>query len=248
MRHSRAVWPVMLIALLPLVPSCAGPSPALTLEEHPLAGKPQLVPLQFDPIDSDQASILLPHAGLRAETIAGSSTTIDGFPAVISQGDSQDLMAVLATASGNPPRQAVRLERAGEVVFRADAGLPSPVFPLQSLWSFNGHWALEFLYADEQAWRGELYIDGESMLAAHDYDEAFAFQILGGRPFYLYRRNGLTGYSYAGEETGLPYSEIPHYYCCAESSINPLQAERMIAFFARNDESWYYVELGLFED
>jgi hypothetical protein len=121
------------------------------------------------------------------------------------------------------------------------------VLPLQGLWTYDGHWALEILFADTSTWAGQIYIDGELVNRAKGFDEAFGFQLLGGRPFFFYSREGHMGFSYDNQEVDLRYEEIPHYMCCGESSLNPVHAQNMTAFFARQETTWYYVELGVFE-
>ena len=86
------------------------------------------------------------------------------------------------------------------------------------------------------------------MNALKGYDEAFGFQLLAGKPFYFYLRNGHVGYSYDGKEMELDYDEVPHYRCCGESVLNPVQARNMVAFFAVREKTWFYDELGAFDE
>jgi len=73
-----------------------------------------------------------------------------------------------------------------------------------------------------------------------------AYSLLPGRPFTFSTVTGQLGYAYDGQETLLDYDQIPHYHCCGESSLNPLQAEQMVAFFGVQDGEWFYIELGDF--
>ena len=166
---------------------------------------------------------------------------------MISQGPGPSLEAVLVVSPDNPLRQIVELLEGDEIILSVDGGLPSPVLPLQSLWSYEDHWALEILYAEEEIWQGRIYLNGELLNESQDYQEAFGFQLLGGKPFYFFQREDALGYSYDGIEMELPYDSIPHYNCCSASTINPLPAENMVAFYALTGDDWYYVELGDFQ-
>jgi hypothetical protein len=251
MRRSISFVPVVLailgVGLGGCAPSSAEHERQLQLEEHPLAGAPELEPLTFRPLQGTQDEVLAAHADERAARISYEVVTVEGSPTLSSLGESRDLVAVLATSAEGRPEQTVTVLRDDVTIFEAPAGMPSPVLPLQGLWTFDGRWALEILFADETTWAGEVFIDGELVNAANGYDEAFGLQLLGGELFYFYRRGGHVGYSYDGNETDLAYDDIPHYRCCGESPLNPLQAEDMVAFFAVHEQTWFYVELGLFE-
>jgi hypothetical protein len=217
------------------------------LEEHPLAGVPELEPLTFQPLQGTQEEVLAVHADDRAASFSNEVITVEGNPAISSLGDNGDLLAVLATSPDGGPEQTVRVLRDGMTIFETPAGLPSPVLPLQGLWTFDGQWGLEILFADQSTWAGEIFIDGNLVGGVNGYDEGFGLQLLAGEPFFFYSRDGHVGYSYDGQETDLVYEEIPHYRCCSESPLNPLQAESMVAFFAVREQTWFYVELGRFD-
>lgn len=191
--------------------------------------------------------MLAKRASARALGIPRLVVTIEGNPALPSLGDRGDLVAVLTTSADGPPLQSVQLLRGDKVIFTAAAGMPSPVLPLQGLWTYGDHWALEILLADPSVWAGQIFVDGELVNRLGGYDEAFGFQLLAGKPFFFYLRNGHVGVSYDGQETDLDFDEVPHYRCCSESSLNPTQAQNMVAFFARRDQAWLYVELGDFD-
>ena len=221
--------------------------PILQLEEHRLAGAPELDPLHFQPIIGTQEEVLAEHASDRAMVFSKAIITAGGEPAISSPGDSGDFLAVLSTSTSAAPVQTVRVLHGGKVIFETDAGLPSPVLPLQALWTYDDHWALEILLSNQSTWAGEIFIDGKSINELKGYDDAFGLQLLAGKPFFFFGRYGHTGYSYDGQETVLTYDEIPHYRCCGESQLNPLQARNMVAFFATREKEWYYVELGDFK-
>ena len=232
-----------------LLNGCAGTSQSknpIQVSEHTLSAAPGMDNFSFQPAQGTQDDILAVHAAERAKPVVYEISNLDGNPAMTALGDDQKLKAVLLTAAENPPAQTVQLLRGNEVVFETPAGMPSPALPLQALITYDSHWALEILYADETTWAGQVFIDGELVNEQKGYDEAFGLQLLTGKLFYFYMRDGLAGYSYDGKETDLDYTEIPHYRCCSESVVNPIPAENMVAFFAQRDGTWYYVELGAF--
>ncbi len=246
--HVRVLAIGIVIAVLAGCARSSSPWPGgLELEEHPLAAAPIPESLSFQPLQGSQEEILARHADDRAASIPSEVDTVDGNPAMSSLGETGDLIARVVPPPGDPLRQIVKLYRGDEEIFTADAGLPSPALPLQALWAYDGHWALELLYSDADTWAGQLYVDGQLVNALKGYDEAFGFQLLDGKPFYFYERDGSVGISYDGEEADLGYDEVIHYRCCAESTLNPVQAVNMIAFFAERDSAWYYVELGRFD-
>ena len=219
---------------------------SLKLEEHQLSGAPEPGPLSFQPLDGTQEEILAKHADERTTTVSNEAFSVDGNPAISSLGDKNDLKAVVLSTNPGQPEQTVKLLRGDEIIFEAPGGLPSPAVPVQALWTYDGHWALEILYSDQSTWAGKIYIDGSLINEQKGYDEAFGFQLLADKPFFFYMRNGQVGYSYDGNETELNFSYVPHYNCCAESLLNPTKSQKMVAFFAQRDSTWYYVELGVF--
>ncbi|MCJ7734274.1 MAG: hypothetical protein MUP11_06975 [Anaerolineales bacterium] len=218
----------------------------LQLEEYPLAAAPNLVPLTFQPEGTTQDAVLARHALMRDRVYANPIMTIEGYPVMTSLGEGEILTAVTRVAVDDPFHQIVDLMRGDELIFSTYAGLPSPSIPQQGLWTYDNHWVLEILLSEDEIWIGEIFQDGELINDLKEYEEAFGFQLLSGEPFFFYQRDGQLGFSYAGQETNLPYDQIPHYYCCGEDTINPVQAERMVSFFAQQGENWFYVELGDF--
>jgi len=243
-----------------LVTGCSGtpaaapaptPVPALPaglrLEEHRLAAPPVLEPLTFSPLDGTQAEIQARHADLRGKLIADRLTTIDGVPAIRAAWGDGTLVAKVLTTNPETHEMTVELRDGDQVIFTAPAGFPSPAVALRGLWTYQGHWALEILLASPDSWKGQLYLDGQLLNDLRGYEEAFGSQLLGGKLFYFYRKDGVIGITYDGQEAVLGYTQVPHYRCCSESVINPQQAEDMLAFFAQREDTWYYVELGLFD-
>ncbi|MFN2112075.1 MAG: hypothetical protein ACK2TT_03055 [Anaerolineales bacterium] len=222
----------------------------LALEEHPLEGPPDPDTGIFLPVGTSQEAVLAQHQAERQRSVANYVEFSDqaGGPVMASRGSGETLSAVLLTSENDPPRQIVELHKGDQVVFSVDAGLPSPALPLQSLWSYDGHWVLEILYSEDEIWQGRIYRDGQLLNDTENYLDAFGFQLLGGKPFYFYQREDGLGYYYDGQENPLPYQEILHYGCCSASTLNPQPAENMVAFYAHTGDDWYYVELGNFSE
>jgi hypothetical protein len=219
---------------------------ALQLTETELSTAPSTDMRSFQPVQGTQEDVLAVHADERAKAVVFEITDDTGNPVMTAKGEDTSLKAELFTAAGDTPTQTVQVLRGDEVIFETPAGMPSPALPLQALWTYDGHWALEILLANETTWAGQVFIDGELVNDQKGYDEAFGLQMMAGKPFFFYMRDGHAGYSYDGQETDLEYSQIPHYNCCSESVTNPEPAENMVSFFAQRDGTWYYVELGAF--
>jgi hypothetical protein len=235
------------LALSGCAPSTSTPAGSLQVEEHELAEAPEIESRAFRPLQGTMDEVLAAHAAERAATFPNEVGMVEGGPAITSLGESGDLLAVMTTATEGQPEQTVTVFRGDEAIFETTAGLPSPVLPLRGLWTYGGHWALEILLADETTWAGQVFIDGELVNEQEGYDEAFGFQLLAGEPFFFYVRENRVGYVYGGQETDLAFDEVPHYRCCSESTLNPVQAENMVAFFAMRGQTWFYVELGRFD-
>lgn len=247
----RRYFKVFLL-LFPLFISACSPSKnhlpgGLRLEEHKLIQAPTLEPLIFQPVNGMQEEILAKHESERVEVTATSYVMIDENPALTTSWGGNELTAVVFTNPEKSPEQTVRVFTQNETLFETSAGMPSPILPLQGIWTYGRHWVLEILYATPEIWTGQIFIDGILINQDKKYDEAFGFQLLADKPFFFYQRSGQIGISYDGQEADLGYDQVEHYRCCAESILNPIPAENMVAFFAQRGETWYYVELGNFK-
>jgi hypothetical protein len=218
----------------------------LTVEEHALAGQPTLDPLDFNPIDGTMADITAVHAAERTKTFPDISLLIDGHFSMRTTLDSDTLIASL---NYEPSGQAgwVTVSRNENEIYRIEVGMGSPITPLRGLWIYDGHWVLETAYITAERVVGKLTRDGELLNASQGYSDVFDFQLMHGRPFYFFRREARLGFYYDGREVLAGYDEIPRYGCCSESEVNARQAQNMVAFFARRNRTWYYVEIGVFD-
>jgi len=94
---------------------------------------------------------------------------------------------------------------------------------------------------------GMIVQDGEILNNRYNYEEAFGFQLMNGKPFYFYKRDSQINISYDNREIQSRYDQIPHYQCCSGSQLNPKSAKYMVAFFAQRGGKWFYVEIGVYK-
>jgi hypothetical protein len=234
--------------LILLTSSCVGPAqeppPAtLQVEEHLLLEPPTLDPLVFKPAKGSMDSVLAAHAAEREQVIAPQSFFLDGHFSLRGM-LGQDVLVATENYSADGSTGWVTLQRDGVEIYRMDTGMASPVTALRGLWTYDGHWVLETAYVSSETIRGRIARDGLVLNDEMGYSEVFGFQLLDGRPFYFFARRGQIGYSYAGRESMPAFDDIPHYGCCSAAELNPRQAPRLAAFFARQGDSWYYVEIS----
>ena len=94
---------------------------------------------------------------------------------------------------------------------------------------------------------GSLVIDGRLVNLELGYGEIFGWQLVQGKPFFFFEKDGRYGISYDGSELPLAYDQILHrqtYSDVLDVHTNP----QMAWFYAQRDGTWYYVELGVYEE
>jgi len=235
--------------------------PGVTIEEYQLKDAPSLDPLTFIPVNGTQEEILSKHQQERGNSFPDNSFFQDGLPGFsVTVGD-EKILALLTftnytTDEGVFQKGTVQVTGNGKELYSIQAGDASPLKNLQGLWGYSNHWVLEIAYVDltippqneiSLDVQGQLYQDGELLNDRNDYKEAFNFQMMNGKPFYFFDRDGKIGISYNGQEVILGYSQIPHYQCCSAAQLNPRKAKDMVAFFGQREGKWYYVEIGVFQ-
>jgi hypothetical protein len=148
----------------------------------------------------------------------------------------------------------VKLTQNGKEIYYTDTGDPSSINTLEGLWVYDHHWVLETVHVSihnsgtetEIEDAGQITVDGTRLNTQKNYDEAFSFQTIAGKPFFLFKREGKLGFSYDSEETLLDlYDSVPHYGCCSAAALNPQAWEDHINFFGQQDENWYFVTIGI---
>jgi len=234
-----AVVGMLLISL-----TACSPKSALNIEAYAIRAMDwEGENLTFEPFEGTREAILATREVERSQPV------VTFTPPVTLGSDS-----INAVESYTGSQLTVEVTRNELLVLAVDAGVISPINNFRGIWVVGEQWFLEVAHVEENPtdpnaafiiW-GEVFQNGESLNEQHGYDESFNFQILEGKPFFFYRKDGKLGFSYDGRSTSLGYTEIPHYLCCSASVFNPLPAEKMVSFFAAKEDVQYYVEIGAF--
>ena len=155
----------------------------------------------------------------------------------------------METASQGPAGT-LQLVRAGQVIYSAEhrPAIPDPGFlGAVDFWRALGAGGSGQFPARQRPGTtpaGQVILDGVSLNQRYGYQEIFGFQLLHGKPFYFFRKDGKIGAVYAGQPVVLGYDSLPHYGCCSAGELNPRRSGSMIWFFAEREGAWYYVEIG----
>ncbi len=155
---------------------------------------------------------------------------------------------------GFPGRGEVLVQLDGKTIFKAAYGDDAPINPVGGLWALDDKWILELIHIKTRnedntiytETRGDIIIDRQSMNKTFGYDESFGFQIMAGKPFYFYKKDGRVGINFGGQHFKTNFNEVPHYACCSGAAANPFHYQNMVSFFATSDEGHYYTEIGVY--
>ncbi|HSD84053.1 MAG TPA: hypothetical protein VLG46_09355 [Anaerolineae bacterium] len=88
------------------------------------------------------------------------------------------------------------------------------MYPIWGLWAYGNRWALEVAHVTlirippntiDGVEFGEVIQEGVALNQQKGYEESFGFQLLQGKPFYFFKRQGRLGISYDGQEIDLGY-------------------------------------------
>lgn len=236
----------------------------LRVEEFALTGAPELDPLKFTLRSGEPGSVggspgifFLPSARLSPP-----ASEIDTQGRRIVKAG-QDLSAVLYEVSRTTNldgsvylKEAVQVMKGDQVIYTTQPSDASPIDPLRGLWTYGDyHWVLEYARVDNAAGpdnsissnvTGQIVLDGELLNETRGYQEAFGFQLLNGKPFYFFQRDGQIGVAFGDdEETLLGYEQIPHYQCCSGAEENPRLYAGGVTFFATRGGTNFYVAIGV---
>jgi hypothetical protein len=252
---------LLLVSCGPATPAPAPSSPApippeLSIAAYPLKQPPEAESLLLYFADSVQGDPRLLHAEERSKHFDFSGWSC---PAENQMGMAMcttlDAEKVVAYEDYNNLGYGhVLVTRNGKQIYRIAVGHGSPINGLRGLWVYENHWALETAYITNRTEGNTIYsdavgqitVDGKLLNKQLDYEEAFGFQTMHGKPFYFFKRDGKIGANYDGVEIALGYDDVPHYNCCSAATLNPAMVQNMIAFFTRKGETWYYAEIGVF--
>lgn len=179
----------------------------------------------------------------------------NGLPMCVSLGGHQLVAEEIYTSDANYVSSGeVVLRQDGVEIYRIAVGPGSPLSALRGMWVYDGHWVLEAAKITETRQGdntidnavGRIIVDGKLLNETQNYEEAFGFQTIHGHPFYFFKRDGRIEASYNGVEIPLDYDQIPHYGCCSAATLNPQRYKNMVDFFALRDGTWYYIDIGVF--
>jgi hypothetical protein len=233
----------------------------LRIEEYPLVGAPSLEPLTFTTVQGTQPDIFfLPSTPL--DTHANQSFDASGHltSSVVVGNDKFSVTEITgdSTASGNGgvfQVVAIQVARNDQIIDTIQAGDASPIGTLRGLWVFgDNHWVLEIAHVTSMPGPdnsvsfdavGQIFLDDVLLNERNNYQAAFGFQTMNGRPFYFFKRDGRINIVYDGQEMLLGYTEIPHYGCCSAAELNPKSYVDGVTFLAQRDGRWYYVGIGI---
>jgi len=232
----------------------------LTIEEYPLQYAPLADPLSFIPEQGSLDEILAKHQQERDVPSPDNSILYNGQPAFSIQLGDEKIIAFESyessvTSQGASQTVTVQVLRNDQVVYIADAGEVSPINNLRGLWTFSDHWVIEIAYVKLDLASndsplepvGQIIQDGESLNDRYGYEQTFGFQLIKDKPFFFFQQNGKIGFSYDGEQIPMEFDQIPHYQCCSAAALNPRTGLYMVSFFAQRQDTWYYVETGVFK-
>ncbi len=226
--------------------------PELSIEEHLLEEGRALEPLTFVPVEGTQEEILSKNRTKQARSprvpCRAECTAILGDEHLVAS------LTVTTTQSGGQ-NVSVDVVRGRETVYSAELGDACVVPPLWGPWTYGDHWVLEAAHVEARREGGAVHClpvgdivrDGESLNEHYGYQETFGFQLINGEPFYFFRRDGMIGVRYNGQEIPLGYTRISHYQCCSGTAANLRSSRSIVAFFAERGGARYYVEIGVFE-
>jgi hypothetical protein len=113
--------------------------------------------------------------------------------------------------------------------------------PLISFQRWNDQWVMEV--------DGDVIINGEPLHQKYGYETAFHWQLLNGKPLFIFEKDGRFGISFNGQALPVEFDEIV-YTMCGERllppTLGPWGNSRIVGFYGRKEGFWHYFELGPF--
>ena len=213
------------------------PMPALSVVARDLVAEPTLDPLSFTTVDG--ATLSWQDMGHGEQFLPAWSADYTGIEIVLG---AESLFASEGFADG---QSWVTVTRNGEEIYRIEAGMGSPIPALQNFFAYEDGWVLETNYcAEDRPFQGNITVDGVLLNEREGYAIAFGAQILAGRLFYFFQKDGVIDAWYDGQIIPLGYDEVPHYHCCSESVLNPYPFREMVGFFGVRTGTWPFVQVG----
>jgi hypothetical protein len=142
----------------------------------------------------------------------------------------------------------VTVTRNEQEIYKISTGDVSPITPLRSFWVYDNHWVLETALVKNENYDepiGQITMDGELLNEKFGYEEAFNFQTVNDRPFYLFKKDGKIDAWYDGQIIPLGYYKVSHYACCSGAEFNPKMWKNMVYFFGMRGKQRFLVKIGV---
>jgi hypothetical protein len=231
----------------------------LTIDEYALVSAPTTEPLTYSAYRWTTGEMHIEHNPYRWDTFPDISHYGDTGLSLITTFQGQTLVAkeyYTSTATTLGAFGDVFVYLGDNLIDKIPVGNGSPIEALRGLWTYDQDWAVETAYVvstynpdtneDTATLTGQVTINGEMLNDRDRLDETFGFQTMHGRPFYFFKQNGKINICYDDQPVILEYDAIPHYGCCSAGILNPNPAKNMVSFFAQRNDTWYYVEVGVF--
>jgi hypothetical protein len=210
-----------------LTPSSAA---GLTIEEYPLAAASVIEP-SFDLVAIVPEKVLARREGWR-QVIPRCVPGIYGCPPYVI-GEHAYTVELIDVLHYN-------VREDGTLVYTISATeTPPDPGAHMALLDWQGQWVLEF--------NNRVIIDGTSFSEQHGYDRVFNWRVVHGELFYFFEQDGRVHVSYGGETLPQTYAEVAHNLCCEPAVCNVQTYADMVAFYARKEGTWFYVEMGVYD-
>lgn len=190
----------------------------------------------------NSVSVLLRPEGMQTFDSADLLLYDQVFPVLV--GDAEVRLEydtqTIPRAPGDPGL--VRVLQDGQVVDTlAVSGSTPSGGPVRGLWAWQNHWLVEL--------PGVIIENGTILNDALGCSEMFAWQLIGGEPFYFCRRGGRIEAWYAGQALPVRYDEV-HYtpQVGMRMLVQMRRYETGLEFYARSGDTWSYVIVTADED
>jgi len=233
--------------LTPTTPTATATLPApteaassLAVQTHELVAEPTFDPLSFTTLDG--RSLSWQDMGHGEQALPDWTDDYSGIEALVG---GETLLASEHYGDGGL-RGWVTVTRDGEEVYRIETGHGSPINALQGFFAYQNGWVLETNdYTDDDPFTGKITVDGVLLNDQEGYEKAFGAQLLAGRLFYFFQKDGVVDAWYDGQVLPLGFDDVPHYRCCSYSVLNPAQYQDMVGFFGMRAGAWYFAQVGI---
>ena len=242
LENTETPWPTLIYSLYPTItldPNKTPLHPQPTITAPPLRGSPIALPygLDIEEYQITQKDVYRIELPVYSRHLNKGGWHYWPMGGIINGKLFQAEQAVVNNHVG------IRATLGKDEIFLLDCGNPTPLPTVITAWTYGQHWIIQSVCHG----KFDVLWDGISLNTSKDYQSSFAFQILGNRPFYLFKRNDQVWLSYDGEKALLGYDEVKLTYCCM-TYHPPQHHENMITFYAAKNNELYYVAIGLFDE